>query len=465
MEYVNLNNIKKKTIFKGFGTSLCWFANVIGKSDDKESVDKLCNMLFNKNNPYGLHLNFVRYCIGGVEHKKLAKNFRIGGAIEAYVGKEWSNIDIGQRYFLKKAKEYGVENFEAFSNSPLNSMTVSGSTAGSNPWEIPFIKQNITFSNNLKNEYIEDFAKYLVNVTKYLSEHDNINFSSISPMNEALNPGWVSNNNQEGCYYNLFGIRGKLFNSLRKELDKQGLSHVNIAGCEENNMFFGFLGLIFNTEHIQQFNVHRYQCGNALGFNTYGFEDSNIFRYMIRWILKDKPIVMSEFGLGFLNGITDSKDFQNVLLLADKIMDDFNYLQPEAWVYWQCFDTNGWGLCNVDFNNPSKVLIGALYKAIQHFSHFIKVGYRLLELPKLKNRNLKWIGSINEKTKETTLVILSSNITLKFNKYFSNSIISISNSNNFKCDNNLVRTTILGDINSLIIPSNSLVSVLLKNEF
>ena len=465
MEHVNLNSVKKGTVFKGFSSSLSWFANVIGLSNDKESVDKLCDMLFNKNNPNGLHFNFVRYNIGGVEDPSLSKNFRIGGAMPAYVGKDWSTVDSGQRYFLKKAKELGVENFEAFSNSPPNSMTISGSTAGSKPWKIPFMKQdkqNITFSNNLKSECIEDFAKYLVNVTKYLSEHDNINFSSISPINEPSGFGWVSTNNQEGCFYR-YSIRKRLFKALRKELDRQSIKDIKISGPEENSMLFSFLSLIlnpFNTKHIQQFNCHRYQWGSAIGINTYGFEDSNIFRKLIRWMLKDKPIVMSEFGLGFLNGITDSKDFQNVLLLADKIMADFNYLQPEAWVYWQCFDSNGWGLCDVDFNDPSKVSIGALYKAMQHFSHFIKPGHQLLELPKLKNKNLKWIGSQNEN--EISLVILSKDlldITLQLKQFISNTTISISNSKNFVCDNNLIKTKILENINSLIIPSNSLVSV------
>lgn len=462
IEKVNLNSVKKTVTFKGFGSSICWLG-YIGKSDDKKSVDFLCDMLFNKDNPNSLHLNFIRYNIGA-SNPNTEKNFRIGGAVEAYVGKDWTEIDSGQRYFLQKAKEYGLENFEVFSNSAPNSMTVSKSTAGSVPWIIfkSFVKQDITFSNNLKSECVDEFAKYLVDVTKYLSEHDSIPFSSISAVNEPSGPGWVSTNNQEGSFYT-YNMRRKLFKSLRKELDSQGMKDIIISGPEENSMLFSFLSLIlnpFNTKYIEQFNCHRYQWGNVLNFNTFGFEDSNIFRRLIRWILGDKPIIVSEFGLGLLNGITDYKDFQNVLLLADKIMDDFIYLQPQAWVYWQCFDSNGWGLCEVDFNDPSKVSIGALYKAMQHFSHFIKPGDKLLELPKLKNKSLKWIGSQNDN--EISLVILSketTDLTLQFNQSFSNTNISISNSKNFVCDNNLVKTKILENINSLIIPSGSLVSV------
>jgi len=468
-EHINLNSVKKGNVFKGFGSSLAWFSNIIGKSDDTESVDFLCDIFFNKNNQNGLHLNYVRYCIGGVEEPSLAKNFRIGGAIEAYTkDRIWDNVDRGQRYFLKKAKEYGVENFEAFSNSPPNSMTVSGSTAGSEPWVIPFIKQDITFSNNLKSNYIEEFTRYLVDVTKYLHENDGINFTSISPYNEISNMGWQKNNNQEGCYYNFFGIRGQVSRSLRKELDKQNMKEVKVACCEENSVFFGFMSLILNPfmwNSVQQFNVHRYQWGNAVGFNTYGFEDSNIFRKLIRWVLKDKPIVMSEFGLGLLNGITDSKDFQNVLLLADKIMDDFIYLRPQLWCYWQIVDTSNWGLCEVDYNDISKINFGALYQCFQNFSHFIKPGDILLELPRLRNKNLKWIGSMSEKTQQINLVILSKdylNTTLKFNNFYHNIIISELNKNSLRCDGSgIIKSTVLDNINEIIIPSFSLVSLTL----
>lgn len=464
IEEINLDNLKKKTTFKGFGTSLAWFANSIGKSTDKDSVDNLCKLLFDKNNENGLQLNFVRYNIGGVEDSNLAKNMRLGGAVEAYID-NWDTIDLGQRYFLKKAKELGVEHFEAFANSPPNHMTVSGSTAGSEPWKIPFIKSKITFSNNLKSECVEEFASYLVNVTKYLSEHDKIPFTSISPINEPLNPGWISDNNQEGCFYNLFGIRKRLFNALRKELDKQNKQDIDIAGCDENTMFFGVLSLLFNPTRFQRFNVHRYQWGDAfLGINTKGFEDSNIFRKFIRWILKDKPIVMSEFGMGYMNGITDYSDFQNVLLLSDKIMDDFIHLQPESWCFWQAIEHlshNGWGLCQVDFNDPSKIIYGAQFSCFMHFTHFIKPGDILLQLPKLKNKNLKWIGSQNKQN--INLVILSkdsSDIIIQFNKHISNPTVSITNKTSLKCDGSgITKPKILGDINQIVIPGNSLVSV------
>lgn len=466
-ENVNLNSIKKDTVFKGFGSSLCWFANVIGKSDDKEYVDFLCNILFNKNNHNGLHLNFVRYNIGA-SNPNTENNFRIGGVVECYSkDKDWNFVDLGQRYFLKKAKEYGVEHFEAFSNSPPWYMTKSFNTAGSDPWNVPFIKQDITFSNNLIPECVDEFAKYLVDVTKYLSERDGINFTSVSPINEASSPGWTKKGNQEGCYYDLFcsDIRWKLFYALRKELDKQDMIHIKIAGPEENSILFSFISLILNPfTDIQQFNVHRYTWGNVLGFNTYCFEDNNIFRRLIRWILGDKPIVMSEVDFGYTNGITRYNDFQNVFLLANKIMDDFIYLKVEAWCTWQIIEHltgNGWGALQVDFNNPSNIIYGAKYQCFQMFTHFIKSGTTLLDLPKLKNKNLTWIGSQDEN--RIGLVILSndsSDITLQFNQHFSNTIISIINEKNLRCDGSgIIKTKILGYINELIIPKFSLVGI------
>ena len=467
-EYINFNfnSVKSCNIFKGFGSSIAWMG-YIGKSDDKKSLDFLCDLLFNKNNKNGLHLNFVRYCIGGVEDPSLAKNFRIGGAIEAYAYTgNWDTIDLGQRYFLKKAKELGVQHFEAFANSPPNHMTVSGCTAGSEPWDVPFIKQDITFSNNLKSECIDEFATYLVDVTKYLSEHDNINFTSISPINEALNPGWTTLGSQEGCYYNVFGngARGKLFNSLRKVLDNRDMTHVDISGYEENSVFFGLVSLVNGSVCFQRFNVHRYTWGNVLGFNTYGFEDSNIFRRLIKWILKDKPIIMSEVDFGYTNGITSYYDFQNVIVLANMIMADIIYLKPEAWCTWQIIEHltgNGWGALQVDFNNLNNIIYSSKYQCLQMFTHFITPNSILLDLPQLKNKNLTWIGCQDEK--KIGLVILSNkstDITLQFNHDFSNTVISILNEKNLQCDGSgIIKTKILGYINKIVIPPNSLVGI------
>lgn len=62
--------------FEGFGTSLCWFANIVGGfPDDKR--DKIVDLIFDPKE--GLGLEICRYNIGGSGRgNKDTKNFRYG---------------------------------------------------------------------------------------------------------------------------------------------------------------------------------------------------------------------------------------------------------------------------------------------------------------------------------------------------------------------------------------------------
>lgn len=406
---IDLSNIHSQT-FLSFGTSLSWFANGINVEKFPKEVEILSDILFNKNNINGLQMNVVRYNIGAGANSNEFQSMREGGFFSGYTcnKKYWNSNDVNQRTFLKKAKFYGAEVFEAFVNSPPASCTISKHVQGAYPWY-----KNIGFSNNLDHKYIKKFAEHSVKVLDFLIKEDNIPFSSISPMNEPSSPGWVIGSGQEGCFYNLNGIRTKTLKTFKKELEKKSLYDIKVSGLEENNMFQAVLGLIlnpFNLYYIDKLNVHRYILDKkTLGFNTRGFEDSNFLRKTLRYIMSDKSIWMSEFGLGFTKNVTDYNDYQNIVNLAKAIIDDLNYLRPTAWVYWQAIENlsgNGWGLLQVDFNNPRNIVKGAQYRGFQHFSHFIKPGDRLIKLK--SHKNLKMTGSVS-KDKVYKLVILSTN--------------------------------------------------------
>ena len=65
--------------FEGWGTSLCWFANIVGGFPDPLR-DHLMDLLFDSK--YGLGLEICRYNIGGSGwNNKDAGNFRYGADI------------------------------------------------------------------------------------------------------------------------------------------------------------------------------------------------------------------------------------------------------------------------------------------------------------------------------------------------------------------------------------------------
>lgn len=423
MDKESLKIKTSKVIWKGFGTSLSWFANGINASN--EFKDYLSELLFNQNNKGGLQLNIVRYNIGSSTIQDI-QTMRPGGAVPKWdVLNLDEKIDQNQIDLLRGAKSNGVKIFEAFSNSPLSEMTRSGSVAGSKSWKDAINKYfpkanvpNFTLTTNLKRDKSSEFAEYIVKVTQYLIEKEGIPFKTISPINEPSGPGWVVGNNQEGCFYG-YPNRTNVFSKLSKSIKKNKVD-LQISGCEENNLFQALCGIVFNPfvwMYINQYNVHRYRIGGALGFNTKNFEDSNCIRSVLNFIINKcfrKNIWVSEFGMGYDNGVTNYHDVQNVFNLANYIMDDLIYLKPEAWIYWQVIELNsgnGWGLMQLPFDNPNKndITFGAQYKSFQHFSHFIKPGDQMLILSKPKNSKVKWVGSYNQTTKKTNIIILSTN--------------------------------------------------------
>ena len=451
---LDLSNVYS-SVFLGFGTSLSWFANAIDVEKYHNEVENISDILFNKNNSNGLQMNIVRYNIGAGGHSSEFQTMRDGGFFSGYTcdKKYWDSNDVNQRTFLKKSKIHGAEVFEAFINSPPASCTVSKHVQGAYPWY-----KKIGFSNNLDHKYIKKFAEHSVKVLDFLINEDKIPFSSISPMNEPSSPGWVIGSSQEGCFYGFNGIRTKTLKSFRKALNSKDYYDVKVSGMEENNMIQAVIGIIlnpFSLYNIDKLNVHRYILDDkTLGFNTRGLEDSNFFRKTLRYLMGDKQIWMSEYGLGFTKDITDYNDFNNVVNLAKAIIDDLNYLRPTAWVYWQAIENlsgNGWGLMQIDYNNPQNIVKGAQYRAFQHFSHFIKPGDRLIKMKSYKN--VKITGSVSPDNVYKLVVLSTASEMIKLDMTFYNVTIMESTKTNYYDVRHL---DVIHDIN---IKPNSLISI------
>lgn len=474
-------------IWDGFGTSLCWFGNSIGKNASESMKEYLSDVLFNENNEDGLQLSVVRYNIGGGAYVDEALTMRKGSDIEGWVDNtnSWDSVDLGQRYFLKKAMVYNVKNFEVFSNSPPPSMTYSGKVQGSYSWEwLNNLFKNkfskFSFSNNLKWTKAKEFSEYLINVTNYLIKHDNIPITSISPINEPSGPGWVVDNGQEGCHYNFFGIRTKLFYNMKKYRDnnenKVNNQNIMISGTEENNMLQGLFALLldpFSLFYIDKYNVHRYTIGDAIKIDTSGMEDSNILKKIIHFIVNtcfNKKIWMSEWGMGYTNNVNDYKDIKNVFIFANSLMDDIIYLQPSAWVYWQVVENasgNGWGSMQIPFDNfkdKNDIIYGAQYYAFQHFTHYIKTGDTILNI-KSNKKELKIIGSKRENGIYNLIILNESNedksINLSNIQNTENKVLKMmettQENNNIKISNEINVNK-----NMITIKKNSLLSIQLQ---
>jgi len=158
---VVLDRGNRQQTLRGWGTSLCWMGNAIGRWENETLRSEVMDFLFDPDK--GLAMNVVRYNIGGGESQKHHHFLRPGADVQGWLSAngtwDW-NADLTQRWVLRAAVHRGVNLIEAFSNSPPYWMTQSGSATGSRDGR-----------NNLKDEMYAPFAEYLVNVVQGTFEH------------------------------------------------------------------------------------------------------------------------------------------------------------------------------------------------------------------------------------------------------------------------------------------------------
>lgn len=363
---ISINTSDRLQTMEGWGVSLCWWANMCGKWDDKK-IDEVVEWL---TSPEGLNYNIFRYNIGGGEdplwrnctEHHMAKGKGVRAEMEGFLdslGAEYNwERDAAQRKIMLKIKEVRPDAiFEAFSNSPPYWMTYSGCVGGNLPAD----------TDNLKPEYYEAFAKYLVDVCKHYKEAYGIEFRTLEPFNEPVTNYWNTSGSQEGCYFSTES-QIKFLKVLKPLLDASGLKTVISASDETSTgqSVKDFKAYIADGEAI-----------NAVGqWNTHTYHADNSSRKEISRLAKEqgKRLWMSEVGEG-------GRGIHGNLKLAQKLIDDIRYIQPVAWVDWQYIEefNDQWCLVAGHFKSQRYQKIKN-YFIRQHFSRFIPAGYTLLNI-------------------------------------------------------------------------------------
>jgi len=137
----------------------------------------------------------------------------------------------GQQRFLSLAYSANVNQFVAFVNSPPCWLTVSGLPYSKGD-DIPATLGEAPASSNLDPKNRDLFAKFLVEVVKYLKKMTGSAQWYISPVNEPDNP-W-DDFNQEGCRYSTDDIK-KVLVALDTAIKSNHLS-ARIIGPEANKL-------------------------------------------------------------------------------------------------------------------------------------------------------------------------------------------------------------------------------------
>lgn len=357
---VRLQTPTADAAFEGWGTSLCWFANTVGRWPEPQR-NEVADALFS---PAGLGLTFVRYNIGGgenPEHRHMPWFRQMEGFAPAAGRWNW-DADPGQRWMLAAALQRGVTHAEAFSNAPPYWMTLSQcASGGADPKH-----------DNLAPGHEEVFVAYLATVVQHFQTAWGVRFDTLDPFNEPATDYWRVNGNQEGCHFDR-ATQARLIRLLRAALDRRGLQQVRISAADETSY-----------EHtietwksydaatracVGQINTHAYQTGRRTELRALAAES-------------DRPLVMSEVDGGG-GSPHDHGAIGPALVLAQQIVDDLRDLQPRRWTFWQAVEdeagmvrsNNNWGLIHADLDGDAHTWVATKkYHAMAQFTKFIRPG-------------------------------------------------------------------------------------------
>jgi O-glycosyl hydrolase len=340
------------TNFQGWGTSLCWWANVVGAYPNRQDY---CDLAFSQ-----LKLNIVRYNIGGGENPAQTNsitNYRaIMQGFEPTNGIWNWNADQNQRWVLRESIALGANIVDAFANSPPWWMTVSGSVTGA-----------VGGTNNLQVAYENAFAGYLATVVSNLTLLDGVTFNFITPMNEPTGSSWkYENGKQEGCDMSP-DQQARVVNDLRAQLNAQAPT-LGIDSPEDENEQSSINDLNAYTNgalaNVALASTHTYGANNPAGLHSAALSSG-------------KPLWVAEYGDGDGSGMT----------MAERIYNDVTQMKVRAWVYWQVVDNaNGWGFLYNSLTTNStggfttSYTINKKFYVMGQFSEFVRPGCNIISV-------------------------------------------------------------------------------------
>ncbi len=338
LENVTVDLSQLRPPFRGWGTSLAWWANGVGNWPD-ETVNQIVKAIADEHE--GLGLTVFRYNIGGGDepgHHHMRQWADVPGFKSAADAPYDWTADANQRKVLSKLVKAvnGHAIVEGFSNSAPWWMTNSGCVAGSKDG-----------SGNLKLECEIPFANYLADVVQHLKQTDGIAFDSLEPFNEPDVNWWKAGKDQEGM-----GVprdqQARVIKFLRAALDDRQMRSTRVSATDANSIDDCLVSL-------QSYNAPTMAALAQL--NTHSYYGSKRAELALAASQHDKPVWISESGPLNVGG----SEFEQIMKMAHRIVQDTNELQPEVWCMWQAVSGGPWGCIHDSARNKSFRIGKAFY--------------------------------------------------------------------------------------------------------
>ena len=428
-----------------FGASDCWTAEYVSDYFSTTEKEKAAKWLFSQQmdkngNPEGLGLSCWRVNLGAGSaeqgsNSNIADETRRAACYQkSDMTYDWTRCD-GQQWFMKQAKDYGVDHFLLFSNSAPVHMTKNGKANANN--------QNI--SCNLKDDCYDDYAEFLATVTKHFVD-EGYNVTYIDPVNE---PRFDWKDGQEGSPWENTNI-AQLAKQLDKSIASRNLStKILIPEASSWDLVYGGTGRAANQIYAFFNRKSANYIGNlpslakvVAGHSYWTFRtnaDLKNIREKVRneaalyflevmqteWSMLDAA---PETSAGFPENYETASKMDIALYMGKIIYCDLCYGNMSGWSYWTAFATERYSQKNRfylirmnaagdtgdesygDIKKGGRLTVDKNLWVLGNYSRFIRPGYKRVAMKGADDLNglmgSSWF-SPDEKTLVTVFVNMS----------------------------------------------------------
>lgn len=354
MRVIRVDLHAEQRVFEGWGTSLAWWANTVGRMS-RASRHAVVSRIFGLADG-GLGMTVARFNAGGGENPAVRLHMQPRAVMEGYRSSPRAEFDEaadpGQRAILREivkvvTRRGGEPIIEVFGNSPPWWATVSGSVTGaSSAPNCP--------APNLSPVFAVDYLRYLGDVAEFLERDAGVRVASISPFNEPTSRWWVLGGRQEGCHFTPEGV-DRLLTDLAKSPDAFR-GHAAAASeewsLEQAVATWDALGPTARRM-VGRLNVHTYDGTSRAAVRA-------------RAARSGAGLWVSEFGEGDESGRA----------LALGIVRDLRELAPSAWVMWQAVSPDAWGVLRL--GKDGSVAEASKFDVLARFTRSIRPGMSLV---------------------------------------------------------------------------------------
>ena len=419
---VKIDAAKTHQTIDNFAAADAWSGYFVGQYFDKAQKGQLAKWLFSQKigadgNPEGIGLSMWRFNLGGGTLEQDGANIvPFQRRAESFLTKDGKSYDwgkcAGQMYFVKKAKEYGVEKLLLFSNTPPVQWTRNGQGYGEK-------RDN---KANIKPDCYGKFADYMADVAKKFGEMG-YKVDYISPINEPQ-VNWDSNR-QEGSPWYISEMK-RVFVELDRALTERNLDTQIYIG-ETAHPKYNYAGAAWSAEparwakdpvaerptfiiknffdknspayvgdlkHMPKFlSGHSYHSHlrNADMESVHKTIAAETAKYGVQY-QQSEWCLLPHYKAAEMDGFTkdwysDNKaDIQTALLMARIMYSDFVNSQATAWGYWKGMEIKGDHALTGVYPANGRIEDGGVARAnkllwaMGNFSLFVRPEFKRVEM-------------------------------------------------------------------------------------